>query len=295
LSNMAVALQNIDIMAELAKLATAEGREETVAWLSGVWAEDGLPQLITIQAAYLAMVAVTITLMEILPKSIEGGGTIFRTVQFVHNFAMALFAGYVLQGSVTHILDAFERNSWDWGVMTCDNEMTMVKGGEIWFQLFFWGKFAEYADSLFLISKRKYANRVGWWLQVYHHSTTASLAWAGYWGNVPCQWWGIITNSFVHVLMYFYFAFVDVFPGLKKFGHLITIVQVTQFYSCIIMAVNVVYQIDIAHNVDCPKSSFWHRMWVCWLYVSFQGMFMLFDRARKARMRSKKKDSAKAQ
>ena len=99
-------------------------------------------------------------------------------------------------------------------------------------------------------------------------------------------------------LRYFYFAFVDVFPSLKKFGHLITVVQVTQFYSCIIMAMNVEYQIDIAKNVDCPNSSFWHRMWVCWLYVSFQGMFMLFDRARKARMRAskdKKKDTAKAQ
>ena len=30
---MAVAVQNIDIMAELAKLTTSEGREETVAWV----------------------------------------------------------------------------------------------------------------------------------------------------------------------------------------------------------------------------------------------------------------------
>ena len=54
----------------------------------------------------------------------------------------------------------------------------------------------------------RYSFTVGFGLQVYHHSTTSSIAWVAWFYMIPCCFLGLLTNTFVHVIMYFYFAVV---------------------------------------------------------------------------------------
>jgi hypothetical protein len=65
---------------------------------------------------------------------------------------------------------------------------------------------------------------------VYHHSTTASIAWVAWFHNVPNAWFGLVSNTFVHIIMYFYFAVVVYDRRIRVIGHFVTYVQLIQFY-----------------------------------------------------------------
>ena len=57
-----------------------------------------------------------------------------------------------------------------------------------WFWWFLMSKFLEYIDTFFLVVRRKHSNSVGWYLQVYHHSTTSMVAWVGWFARTACAW-----------------------------------------------------------------------------------------------------------
>jgi elongation of very long chain fatty acids protein 4 len=66
--------------------------------------------------------------------------------------------------------------------------------------------------------------------QVYHHSTTASIAWVAFWGEVSSGYIGLLSNCFVHIVMYLYFALVAMDRDLRKYGHWVTKLQLVQFW-----------------------------------------------------------------
>lgn len=87
-------------------------------------------------------------------------------------------------------------------LVICDEKNVMKEGQEYWFWWFFISKFLEFIDTVFLILNRKHSPSAGWYLQVYHHSTTASVAWVAWHYNVPNAWFGLMSNTFVHIVMY---------------------------------------------------------------------------------------------
>jgi len=116
--------------------------------------------------------------------------------------------------SRTHILDGKEwEDKWHNAIM----------------EIFFWSKYVEFLDTFFLILLDKEVS----WLHYLHH-IGAPLAWGiCSLHSVPGTWIGTWANSFVHTVMYMYYAFTNrrwKFP-LPKFT--VTFLQIFQLIGCV--------------------------------------------------------------
>ena len=179
--------------------------------------------------------------------------------------------------------------NYDLTLLWCDDELTLRPGFEYWFFWFFASKYIEYLDTVFLILAKKYGNSIGWTLQVYHHFITASVAWIAWFYPVPSFWVGLVTNTFVHIFMYAYFALAVYDARLRKFAFWITGLQLAQFYFCVALGVIVVPL--LMYKNDC-RGSWLSWAYICGVYSSFLVLFVLFAREKKKAMRESKAKKA---
>lgn len=100
-------------------------------------------------------------------------------------------------------------------------------------------KYVDFTDTLIIILRKKFVQLS--FLHVYHHSTIL-LVWGWVVNTWPadtgsaCYAYGAWVNAWVHVVMYGYYALTAV--GIKPpFKSLVTMIQLTQFFSCIVHAV----------------------------------------------------------
>ena len=102
--------------------------------------------------------------------------------------------------------------------------------------------------------------------------------------SIPGFFIGLITNTFVHVAMYLYFALQFILPDIKKFGKYITIIQLTQFNFCVAIGIPLVlYSLLIDR---CTVHNGPALMWVLFIYASYLVLFVKFDNARRRLSRS---------
>ncbi|CAK1603821.1 unnamed protein product [Parnassius mnemosyne] len=114
---------------------------------------------------------------------------------------------------------------------------------------YFFAKVTELMDTIFFVLRKNY--RQVTFLHIYHHSSMMWCSWIAlkYEPSYSVIFLGTI-NSFVHIIMYIYYA-LSAFPDLNKYlwwKKYITLIQILQF-MCIILhaAVNYVYS-------GCPPS-----------------------------------------
>ena len=123
---------------------------------------------------------------------------------------------------------------------------------------FFYSKYIEWLDTLFLyLSGREITS-----LQYNHHMTTAVLTYFNMRYFIsPSLLVFMGLNCFVHIPMYWYFAYPRGF--LKKYRKLITIIQILQH---IIALSTTIYVLFIKQFVSCNHSKFGIQLGFC-LYV----------------------------
>lgn len=71
-------------------------------------------------------------------------------------------------------------------------------------------------------------------LHLYHHLITPTIVFVTWFYPCTGGWVGPLSNSLVHVVMYAYYGISVVYPGIKKYGNVVTYVQLTQFISVIL-------------------------------------------------------------
>lgn len=147
----------------------------------------------------------------------------------IHNIVLSVLSFAMLVGITLGTWDAGKFASID--TLLC-SPYTGTKGYPMAYlatNAFLWSKYLEWLDTLFLQLGGKPISM----LQYTHHMTTAFLVWVNF-NN------GIITphvfifealNCFVHVPMYWYFAYPDGF--LKRFRKQITQIQIVQHIICL--------------------------------------------------------------
>jgi len=79
-------------------------------------------------------------------------------------------------------------------------------------KFFYLSKFVEYLDTFWLYLMNKPVS----WLQWYHHLGAPHLMWNGYYAKSEGVWTFVILNSFVHTIMYSYYALTVNAGGEKK-------------------------------------------------------------------------------
>jgi len=160
---------------------------------------------------------------------------VIRALSFIHNLIMCSFSYYVGHYMIVELLNIkhslpSNANSW-MDVLydsSCKNLETPLMNHL--FNVFFLSKYYEAIDTLMLFVRGKRPI----FLHVFHHTVTPAIVfatWVPTW--LPIAWVGPLTNSWVHVLMYAYYAGTDFFPSLRSFGFLVTWIQLIQFMTCI--------------------------------------------------------------
>lgn len=156
-----------------------------------------------------------------IPKPVM---VVYNFVQVAINLYVALAISNALQGRV-------------WGLGMPDTPA--VRHGVY---LHYLCKYLDMIDTV-IIAARKKGEQLSF-LHLYHHSTIVIV-----WGWVVNTWpadqsavyaYGAWVNSWVHVIMYFYYGLtaMGIRPPFKKW---VTVVQLTQFASCITHAITALF------------------------------------------------------
>eukprot|EP00038_Savillea_parva_P024320 m.43674 g.43674 ORF g.43674 m.43674 type:complete len:315 (+) comp6437_c1_seq2:399-1343(+) len=245
------------------------------AWVAATWSPDGLPQVVVFTLAYFVLVGGLICIVEANPLFKPSS----KQIGAAHNLAMSIFSAWMLVGGTMQFWSNWNQfggysNSLTW----CDPNRKLFTGMEQYYYYFFVSKFLEYFDSVLLIVNRKYSLSIGFSLQVYHHSTTASIAWVAFWGGVPSSYIGLLSNCLVHVVMYLYFALVSMDRRLRRYGHWVTKLQLAQFW----LAFGCSMYWFAYYNDHCGSTA---GKYVVIMYISYLVFFLIFNQARHAAMR----------
>ena len=156
---------------------------------------------------------------------------VLKWVAFFHNLMLSFFSLFVFLALGYDLLDKWYREGTE--LMLCDSHYTSSQGRVVWwYYLFYLSKFYEFLDTALLIVKRKPVI----FLHRYHHFITLIFAYVNLSAEIGMQWIVIITNLFVHIPMYAYYAATTLgfTPSWKS---LITKTQIIQFVFDAIMAV----------------------------------------------------------
>ena len=208
-----------------------------------------------------------------------------RTFSVLHNAFMTLLSAYMC-------IQTFRKTQQDgYDLVGCNNAVDHSNNGFamaklLW--LFYFSKVPEFTDTLIMILKKNF--RQVSFLHLYHHSSVLAFQW------LICTMvpggesaLSVILNSFIHVLMYGYYALSAM--GLK-FVYIvkpyITVMQMTQFCILSGQAISIV----LIHLRDPTASRFPYQIAVIQILYMFSMMglfanFFVKDRAAAKAVKSK--------
>ena len=146
-----------------------------------------------------------------------------RRFAAVHNiFLAALSAAMCLGTAFQLILRIRHQNFFS---IICDRHRYAFTGKlAMWLYIFYISKYYELLDTFIIVLRKRPLN----FLHVYHHCIVIPLFWMYMNTSMIIHWILVIANSFVHVLMYYYYAASTY--GIKiQWKRFITIAQIVQF------------------------------------------------------------------
>eukprot|EP01128_Nolandella_sp_AFSM9_P004566 TRINITY_DN2065_c0_g1_i1.p1 TRINITY_DN2065_c0_g1~~TRINITY_DN2065_c0_g1_i1.p1 ORF type:complete len:259 (-),score=24.29 TRINITY_DN2065_c0_g1_i1:124-900(-) len=177
--------------------------------------------------------------------------TKFPRLQAAHNFLLCGFSLFMLVGVVTQLVSELQAG-FSFQDVLCDSQHRNNRGTMYFFiWLFHLSKIYEFVDTLFLcLSKSRLR-----FLHVYHHVLTLVITFWALSTYMTLQWWGVMTNTFIHTLMYWYYGWrsLNVEIWWKVY---LTRLQIIQFCSNIIVGVAWFYWSTVS-GLNCSGSETW--------------------------------------
>ncbi|XP_023242841.1 elongation of very long chain fatty acids protein AAEL008004-like [Centruroides sculpturatus] len=200
-----------------------------------------------------------------------------RYVMIFYNFAMVIASTWLFV--MLGLYGWFSKYSWKCEPVDYSNssEAVAMANAAWWYYV---SKFVEFTDTVFMVLRKKFDHVSN--LHVIHH------------GIMPMSvWWGVkftpgghstffaFINSFVHILMYFYYGMAAVGPTMTKYlwwKKYMTVIQMIQFIFIFVHSFQLLFR-------DChyPRGFMW---WIGFHAVLF--WFLFRDFYKNAYNRSKK-------
>ncbi|XP_074000151.1 very long chain fatty acid elongase 4-like [Rhodnius prolixus] len=154
-----------------------------------------------------------------------------------YNLAMAALNLYI----ALELLSASTRLKYSYvcqPITNLDNKEEWRVVNAIWW--YYFSKLLEFCDTFFFILRKKEDQLT--FLHVYHHSTMFSLWWIGVkWVPSGSTFFPAMVNSFIHVLMYTYYAMAALGPNIARYlwwKKYLTILQLIQFTTALLLGIN---------------------------------------------------------
>lgn len=151
-----------------------------------------------------------------------------RAPALLHNLFLCGLSAAMCVGTLWELRGIYARPAPGLGGMVgvfCDRGGSAMKGRlGVWMYVFYLSKFYELLDTVLMVLKKRRLN----FLHVYHHCIVIPLFYVYMTTGMVSQWILVVANSFVHVLMYWYYAMATIGVSVwwKKY---ITQAQIVQF------------------------------------------------------------------
>ena len=169
-----------------------------------------------------------------------------------HNVILCLGSLIMCVGSIYEVVKRSQQEqSIEW--IFCERPDTEATG-MLWFwsYAFYLSKFYELLDTFLQFLSGK--TPPNFFLHVYHHSLVILMSWAWINSQAAPQFCGIIMNTAVHVVMYYYFYLKS--QGITpKWKNYVTSFQIIQFViSIIVVGITIGYSLNrLANTPEYPQ------------------------------------------
>ena len=192
-------------------------------------------------------------------------------VKLLYNAVMSVFSLYIFQATLWILIQNYRNSTASENPFLCDNGLELFNGMEWYFKVFYYSKYVEFADTFFLVMAGVANSSTKMTLHLYHHLVTPSIVYATWF--YPCMggWCGPVTNGFVHVVMYAYYGLSVICPSIKKYGNIVTYIQLTQFVG--VIGYHLFYILPRCWDCSCNRYQLAYNFLQ---YSVFLGLFSLF-------------------
>jgi len=210
-------------------------------------------------------------LQSVIPEG-RHSSTLITVVERVQNCFM-LFVSVLAFAGCVHVMWTEGAPSDPW-LLLCDPDKRVWPSLDRWNLFFCFTKVLEWGDTWMLVLKGKRMippPTSQTFLHVFHHTTTLSIAWVAWKRTFSVFWLGPVTNSFVHIPMYLYYLLTSVCPSVRKFGTLITPIQLVQFVICLCSCIA---SLMMSGCKDDPRANTWMMLTYTVFFVLFVQMFV---------------------
>jgi len=206
-------------------------------------------------------------------------------VQAIHNLVICLGSLAIFIGCMYEVYSrSVKLRSLLW--LICENEETQSTG-PLWFwsYIYYLSKFYELLDTIIQLLRGKLPPN--YFLHVYHHSLILLMCWFWLQYSATMLFVGLLFNTAVHVVMYFYFF-------LRSIGHppawkaLVTQFQIIQFMTSLVCFLFTLYLV-YGENRTCKSMGILYAQLVFNITLLYGFVGVLTQGRRSEKLGNKKK------
>ncbi|KAI9276803.1 ELO family [Phascolomyces articulosus] len=168
---------------------------------------------------------------------------------FLHNLALAVYSMITFYNMASGMKRSWFQRDVDMHDAFCDKDENLWDDSlGYWGYLFYLSKYYEVIDTAIILLKGRRSSL----LQTYHHSGAMLTMWAGIRYKATPIWIFVLFNSFVHSVMYCYYAAtcIGLHPPGKRY---LTSIQITQFLVGMSLAISYLF---VPSCLDTPGQRF---------------------------------------
>lgn len=214
----------------------------------------------SITSAYLVICFASYNSLNLVPKISDSK---IKNYSIFHNIFLIMWNGYIF---INLCYNIYDKKLLFFGNEPNDSSNTLLKN----LMYNFWiSKYYDYIDTMIIIAKGNYRQLS--FLHVFHHSSVSTIMYYNY-KLVPYGgdiWFLLFYNSFIHVILYYYYLITSVRKGQKVWwSKYLTTFQIIQF-----VLGNIQQGGSIIVRDDYPKyireANLLYSNYMLYLFVSF--------------------------
>ena len=230
------------------------------------WKNENVPlnsiycPIIAVAAYFISLFLIT-SFMKSRPNPIS-----FPFLSKLHNLILSVWSFIMFIGLMYSVLYVFifEFNFNIELLFTDDvsKNLILFQAIEFWVYQWYVSKYFELFDTIILAFKKKKLI----FLHCYHHAIMVCVVWSWMEYNFSLVWWGMMCNTIIHTLMYYYYWATLVYPGIKIWWKIyLTQMQIIQFMS-VFINLFVLYYLCVSEKDSYLPQDISYQAFKSWLY-----------------------------
>eukprot|EP01084_Bolivina_argentea_P045142 83091_1 len=172
-------------------------------------------------AIYLMLILILSIVMSAMSEPVK-----ILNFSRVHNLILCVWSAIMFIGVIYNLGYHIFVNNRSISYLVTDPNLEVYESLQFWFYIYYLSKYYEIIDTFILILKKKSLIA----LHVWHHAVMMYLGWLWTDSKWTLVWYGMAFNTFVHVLMYYYY-FVSTFGIRVWWKRHLTKLQLIQFFT----------------------------------------------------------------